>query len=217
MKEKTKIILGAAVLLGAFVAATYIYKSERAEKIQSIGPGHGAPFVQKYSPTKGPADAKVIIAEFFDPGCEACRALDPHVKKLLAAHPGKIRLVHRYMPLHQGADTMVKILEAARLQGKYWETLAVMFDSQPEWASHHHPQPEKIWPYLPAAGVDVAQIRKDMETPRFNQIIEQDMADAKLLGARKTPTFFVNGKPLPSFGLKQLNALVASEIAANYP
>ena len=48
------------------------------------------------------------------------------------------------------------------------------------------------------------------------EIVRQDMADAKTLGVRRTPTFFVNGKPLPSFGLPQLQTLVEAEIATNY-
>jgi protein-disulfide isomerase len=42
--------------------------------------------------------------------------------------------------------------------------------------------------------------------------IRQDVADGMKLGVSKTPTFFVNGKPLPSFGYEQLAALVASEV-----
>jgi hypothetical protein len=33
----------------------------------------------------------------------------------------------RYAPFHDGADYFVKILEAAKKQGKYWETLDIMY------------------------------------------------------------------------------------------
>ena len=61
--------------------------------------------------------------EFFDPSCEACRAFYPIVKSLVNSSFGQVRLVVRYAPLHQGSDTAVKILEAAREQGKYWQAL----------------------------------------------------------------------------------------------
>ena len=111
---------------------------------------------------------------------------------------------------------MVKILEATRQQGKYWETLQVMFDTQPHWASHHQPQPDKIWEFLPSVGLDLEEIRRNMNNPWILEIIRQDIADAKPLGVRKTPELFVNGKPLPSSGFRQLKALVDAEIAANY-
>ena len=107
------------------------------------------------------------------------------------------------------------MLEAARKQGKYWETLQLMFDTQSEWASHRHPAPEKLLQILPSLGLDMARLEGEMEGIDIAHILLQDMEDAKTVGARKTPTFFVNGKPLPRFGLPQLQALVASEVAAN--
>ena len=60
------------------------------------------------------------------------------------------------------------------------------------------------------------KIKKDMNDPEIAKIIQQDLADAKTLNVRKTPGFFVNGNPLPSFGYKQLQELVESEISKYY-
>ena len=216
MKKQHVAFLGGGGLVLAFMLAGYFYKSQRADEIALMAQTSAPPLVRSYSQSAGPADAKVVIVEFFDPGCETCRVLAPQVKGLLASHAGKTRLVLRYAPFHQGADTMVKILEAARRHDRYWETLQVMFDTQPHWASHHRPQPEKIWGFLPSAGLNIEAIRNDMEDPEILEIIQQDIADAKTLGVRKTPEFFVNGKPLPSFGFAQLKALVDAEVAASY-
>ena len=53
----------------------------------------------------------------------------------------------------------------------------------------------------------------------FNLIreIQKDMADVKALNVRKTPGYFVNGKPLQVFGYKQLQQLIYSELDAQYP
>jgi protein-disulfide isomerase len=173
-------------------------------------------FVRDHSMTLGSDDAKVYLVEFMDPACETCAAFSPYVKQMMKNNPGKIKLVLRYAPFHDGAEYFVKILEAARKQGKYWETLDVMFKSQASWASHHNPQPKKIWQFLPKAGLDLAKIRKDMNDPAFVKLIEQDLADAKTLNVKKTPGYFVNGKPLKTFGYKQLYKLIESEIKAKY-
>jgi protein-disulfide isomerase len=220
MKSKQKLILvfgAAGILVGAFILAGFIYNNQRAEELASIekaSPVDNA-FVRGYAQRLGPRDAKVTLVEFFDPGCESCAAMSPHVKAILDAHPGQVQLVLRYNPLHQGADTAVKMLEAARKQGKYWETLQLMFDTQSQWASHHHPTPERLFEFLPSLGLDITRLEREMQGMDIAHILQQDMVDAKTLGARKTPTFFVNGKPLPSFGVPQLQALVASEVAAN--
>ncbi len=220
MKSKQKLVLffGAAVILvGGFILAAYVYNNQRAEKLASIekaSPVDNA-FVRGYAQRLGPRDARVTLVEFLDPGCEACAAMSPHVKAILDAHPGQVQLVLRYIPLHKGADTAVKMLEAARKQGMYWETLRLMFATQSEWASHHHPSPEKLREILPSLGLDMTRLELEMESMEIGHILQQDLADAETLGVRKTPTFFVNGKPLTRFSLPDLQALVASEVAAN--
>ncbi len=56
-----------------------------------------------------------------------------------------------------------------------------------------------------------------MEDPAITKIIQQDLADAKALNVQKTPGYFVNGKPLQSFGYKQLYQLIQAELQAKYP
>ena len=91
-----------------------------------------------------------------------------------------------------------------------------MYKTQRYWASHHNPKPQLIWGFLPQVGLDLQKIKNDMNDPEIAKLIKQDLADAKTLNVRKTPGYFVNGKPLPSFGHKQLQKLVESEIKEYY-
>ena len=209
--------LSALVLIIAFMFGSSYYKGKQTEKYGFMAKENAELFVRDHSQTYGSDDAKVYLIEFMDPACETCAAFAPFVKKMMAANPGKIKLVLRYAPFHDGADYFVKILEAAKKQGKYWETLDVMYKSQSYWASHSNPQPQRIWQFLPQAGVDVEQIRRDMNDPAIVKIIDQDLADAKTLSVKKTPGYFANGKPLQTFGSRQLLDLVQSEIRENYP
>ncbi len=214
---KYKIFAGTClVLIGIFAATSFYYKNQQARMYNFMAQNNASTFVRDHSQTLGSDDAKVFLVEFMDPACETCAVFSPVVKQIMAAHPGKIKLVLRYAPFHEGADYFVKILEAAKKQGKYWETLDVMFKSQTYWTSHHVAQPEKIWQFLPKAGLNVDQIKKDMNDPAIEKIIEQDLADAKTLNVRKTPGFFVNGKPLMTFGRQHLYELIQSEINIQY-
>ena len=210
------VIISGGFLLLLFVLGVSIYKNQQAKKFGFMAQENASTFVREHSQTLGSDDAKVYLVEFSDPACETCSRFHPLVKDLMAANPGKIKLVVRYAPFHTGADYFVKILEAARKQGKYWEALEVMYKFQPYWASHHNPQPHLIWKFLPNAGLDLEKIRNDMNDPKIAKLIKQDIADAKTLNVRKTPGFFVNGKPLLKFGYNQLKELIESEIRANY-
>lgn len=216
MKKQTIVLISAFLLITAFAIGSYLYKSQRSKTIGFMAVENASTFVRDYSVTLGSDDARVYLVEFFDPACEACAAFYPLVKNLITYNSGKVKLVVRYAPFHPGSDYIVKILEAARKQGRFWETLEVMYKSQPYWASHHHPQPELIWQFLPEAGVNIEQIRSDMNDPEIAKRLEQDLADVKTLNVRQTPEFFVNGKPLPSFGYDQLKELVETEIQAAY-
>ena len=209
--------LTCVLLVLAFIGGSSYYKGQQAEKIGFLAEKNAELFVRDHSPTLGSDDAKVFIVEFMDPACETCAAFAPFIKQAMAANPGKIKLVLRYAPFHDGADNFVKILEAARMQGKYWETLELMFKTQHIWASHHNYQPERLWEVLPRAGLDIERIKKEMHSPAIAKIIEQDMADVKTLNVQKTPGYFVNGRPLQQFGYKQLAQLIQSELDAQYP
>ena len=216
MKKQFLVIFSSVLLILLFVLGVHVYKSLLSEKIGFMARENASIFVREHSQTLGREDAKVYLVKFSDPACETCSAFHPFVKHLMAANPGKIKLVLRYAPFHDGAEYFVRILEAAKRQGKFWETLDIMYKTQPYWASHHNPQPQLIWKFLPNAGLDLDKIRKDMSDPEIEEIIKQDLADAKTLNVRKTPGFFVNGKPLASFGYNQLQSLVESEINNNY-
>ncbi|HMB15592.1 MAG TPA: thioredoxin domain-containing protein [Pelovirga sp.] len=205
------------VLAFAFVVGSNYYKEQQVKKYGFMAAENRELFIRDHSRTLGSDDAKVFLVEFMDPACETCAAFSPFVKQIMAANPGKIKLVLRYAPFHDGADNFVKIVEAAGKQGKYWETLDLMFKTQGIWASHGNWQPEKLWDLLPRAGVDIEQIRKDMHSPEIAKIIEQDMADVKALNVQKTPGYFVNGKPLQTFGYRQLQSLIQTELNLQYP
>ena len=212
MKQKTLFIVAAVVMLLAFVVGTLFYTAQKEEQsTQRIDTNREA-LIRMHSPTLGKPDASVVIVEFFDPACETCSAFYPLVKDILAANPDQIRLVLRYAPFHNGSDKVVAVLEAARKQGKFWPALEALLATQADWSPHHTPQVDLVWPHLEGLGLDLEQVRADMHAPEIANLIAQDLADGETLKVNKTPEFFVNGKPLPSFGYEPLKALVAEAL-----
>ena len=216
MKNQFKAPVAGALLIIVFVIAVIIYNENKSDAMSELAAQNAQFLIRDYSPTIGDPNAKVTIVEFFDPACETCKAFYPLVKQIMAANPGRIRLVLRYLPLHQGSDYVAKFLEASRNQNRFWETLEAVYASQSSWASHHNPQPDMLWSLLRGSGLDLSKTREDMASSVIAQRVQQDLADARQLQVNKTPGFFVNGKPLVQFGHEQLKQLVNSELSRQY-
>ena len=215
--KKTLFIAAAAVLLLAFVSATLHYTQQRDGQADEAARLNQAALERPDAPTLGPSRAKVRIVEFLDPACETCKRFYPFVKDMLITHPERIHLTLRYAPFHEGSDQVVALLLAAAKQGKHWETLEVLLESQRNWVTQHVAQLERVWPHLAGLGLDLEQLKADMADAAIRQHIARDLADAQTLNVTKTPEFFVNGQPLAEFGYEPLKALVDAALARTYP
>lgn len=215
MSKQTRnglIALAAGILVIAAVVATLLVEGDDPGSPQDVDAARQAALASEHSPTLGNADGKVHIVEFLDPACETCALFYPMVKQWMAEVPGEIRLSIRHLAFHEGADHAVKVLEASRKQGKYWETLEALLRSQRQWTRHHRVLPDEIGPAIAGVGLDMDQLQTDMNSFEVQARIEQDKKDAILLRVTKTPGYFVNGRPLVSFGREQLAALVREEL-----
>ena len=205
------VVLGSLVVIAALVTFGLMGRNA-ADRMLTLATSEADEFVRPHSPVIGREDAPVTIVEFFDPACEACRAFFPVVKQILAAFPNDVRLVLRYTPFHQGSDEAVRILEAARRQNLFEPVLAELLTKQQEWASHGAPNLERAWEIASIAGLDPVQARRDATSPEIDSVLRIDIADARANRIQQTPTFFVNERPLASFGAQELYDLVEDEV-----
>ena len=213
ISRSSLIAVAVAVLVLGIMAAVFVYESVNTEPLQVETATRQAALASEHSPTFGDPGAKVHIVEFLDPACETCALFFPMVKQWMSQVPGEVRLSVRHVAFHSGADYAVKVLEASREQGKYWETLEVLLATQQQWTRHHTVLPEKIAPAIASVGLDMEQLTIDMNSVEVQARIEQDRKDAIFLQVSKTPDYYVNGRPLPSFGAQQLADLIREELS----
>jgi protein-disulfide isomerase len=208
-KSFKKIFIGAAVLFVVlFVGGAMAFKAAQSGGSGAVSAATLATLDRAHAPSVGSVDAPVVIVEFLDPACETCAVFYPLVKGMMDANPGKIRLVLRWAPFHNGSPNVVALLEAARKQDKFWPALEALLRSQTAWTVNHTADVSAAWMQLAGLGLDQEQIQADMGSASVQQNIQQDLADAAALNVTMTPEYFVNGKPMPSFGLEQLMGLV---------
>ncbi len=215
------ILIGAiVVVILAVLTASVIIQEDKpatAETEQAIADAFRAALASEHSPTLGDPNARVHIVEFLDPACETCAMFYPMVKQWMNEVPGKMRLSIRHVPFHKGSDYAVRVLEASREQGKYWETLEALLSTQREWTQNHTVLQDRILPAIADVGLDMDKLADDMNRMDVLVRMERDQEDAKTVQVRATPEYYVNGRPLPSFGREQLANLVREELAKAYP
>ncbi|MEO6954817.1 MAG: thioredoxin domain-containing protein, partial [Polyangia bacterium] len=144
------------------------------------------------APVHGAKNAKVTIVEWSDFQCPFCGRAEPTVAKVLETYPNDVRVAFKQLPLpfHNNAHAAAEAALAAKAQGKFWEMHAKMFANQ---TALDRPSLEK---YAAEIGLDVAKFKADLDSGKWKKKVDEELAEGNKIGARGTPTFFINGKSL---------------------
>lgn len=142
------------------------------------------------SPSKGNPGAPVVLVEFADFQCPACRAARPVLEEALKKHDGQARLVFKNFPLsiHQYGEKLARAARAAQNQGKFWEMYGALFDNQERIS------PPVIDELAKGLGLDLAKFQKDMESEAVADAVTRDRKQGERLDLQSTPTIFINGR-----------------------
>ncbi len=144
----------------------------------------------------GPADAKVTLSEFGDYQCPACAQYHKLIKDdIIPKYSDKLKFVFLNYPLvdiHANAQTAAQAAEAAALQGKFWEMHNILYERQDDWSKQKNPQP-KFEAYARELGIDVDLFKKDSDSQKVIDLINQQAGLGDAFKLKGTPSFFVNG------------------------
>lgn len=168
---------------------------------------------------KGSASSSVILMEYSDFQCPACRAYYPVVREIVAEFGDRVTLVYRSFPLvsiHANAEFAARAAEAARKQGKFWEMHDLLFEKQNEWANVADVMP-MFESYAKLIGISPDQFKTDFLSKEVKDFVRAQRLHAVKAGLGGTPSFFLNGKqivnPNSADEFKQIirNALSANQ------
>lgn len=163
------------------------------------------------SPERGPKNAKVTIVEFSDFQCPYCSRVEPTLSDLEKDYGKDLRIVWKNNPLpfHPHAMPAAKAAMAAAAQGKFWEFHDKLF------ADQAHLDDATFEKYAKELGLNMSKFKAAMSSPKTEEAIKADVELASQLGARGTPGFFINGRPLRGAQPKEaFKAVIDKEIAA---
>lgn len=164
-------------------------------------------------PSRGPADAPVVLIEFSDYQCPFCKRAEPTVTALMQKYPTQVRLVYRHLPLdqiHPRARPAAIAAVCADQQGKFWEYHDVLFANQQALTD------ADLEKYAATLGLDAAKFKACRADPATETKVNADAAAARKAGLTGTPAFFVNGilvsgaRPIDDF-TKWIDAEIAAK------
>ncbi len=148
----------------------------------------------------GPADAPIVIVEFFDYRCAYCHAALEWVADV-ARSRRDVRIVFKELPiLSDQSMEAARASIAAMPQGRYWNFHRALMQYRGELTL------ESIDAIARSTGIDAARMRRAMESPEISALLEQNRAQALDYNINGTPGFIINGELIAGFNRENLDA-----------
>jgi protein-disulfide isomerase len=157
-------------------------------------------------PSRGPKDSKVLIVEFGDLQCPACKAAQPTIESLVAAEP-TARFVFQNFPLEmhnwaaKGAAYSDCVGQASN--DAFWKFISKVYETQTEITAEN--VDEKLTAIADGAGVKGADIAACAVKPETKAHVDTSIALGKSVDVTGTPTIYINGRKVGSFDARLLD------------
>lgn len=156
----------------------------------------------------GNPNGKVTMVEFFDYNCGWCKKGFPEVLALIESDKD-LRFVLKEFPIFGGdSDYAAQAAIASNKQGKYWDLHVAMFSHEGKITK------EAVDELAAAQGIDMARLKKDMESPETAGILERNRNLAQSLAINGTPAFIIDDKLVPGYLPKAELASAINDVRA---
>jgi protein-disulfide isomerase len=162
---------------------------------QETGGSGGLSAAEVGDPALGPADAPVVITEYADFGCSACRAWHNYGirEQVLATFGDQVRFVWKDFPVITAQSP--KAAEAGHCaadQGEFWAYHDIVYEN---FAGLNE---QALRSYATNVGLDMERFDQCLADGLMGPKVRANEQEARQLGLRGTPGFAVNGRPLPA-------------------
>ena len=210
-----RITLWAIVLVGIVTIGFTIFKSNSGSSSNQAVLSVDA--VAESDQTKGNSESKVVLIEYSDFQCPACRRYFPLLKQLNQEFGDRIQFVYRHFPLsqtHRNAEPAAFAAEAAGRQGNFWAMHDLIFEGQKDWSEQRSAKKTFI-EYAESLNLDIEKFESDMQSKEIKDKVRNDYQNGVKAGVNSTPTLFLNGKKLQNpRGYEELKNTIEEALAS---
>jgi protein-disulfide isomerase len=158
----------------------------------------------------GTADAPVRIVEFGDFGCPSCRSWhNAGIREQIKAEFGdRVSFEFRHFPVITAhSPKAAEASQCAAEQGAFWEYHDFIYEQAPYGAL----RATDLKGYAVAIGLEQSTFEGCLDSGKYQDYVTQDMRDAVSAGARGTPSFFIDERPV-SFSYASMSAAIAQAL-----
>ena len=109
---------------------------------------------------------------------------------------GTLKIEWKDFP-YQGQESVDAALaaRAAQAQGTFWEYHDLLYENQSSGNSGGY-NTQSLTALAEEAGLDTSKFEEDLESARYDNVVQADFEGGQGLGISGTPTFFINGEVL---------------------
>lgn len=156
-----------------------------------------SPSTASLDKSKGAADAPVVVMEYGDFQCPACRQFTVDAKRRLEddyVSKGQVRFVFRNFAF-LGAESQwaAEAAECANDQGRLWDYYDKIFKEQ-NGENVGTFVKENLKRFAADLSLDTGQFNACLDSGKYTDKVRQETREGQLAGVRGTPTIFVNDK-----------------------
>ena len=162
---------------------------------------------------KGSPDAKVVVTEFSDFECPACKGFAEGAAKIIEEEyvkTGLVRFEYKHLPLPQhepSATNAANAAECAADQGKFWEMHDYLFQEQGKQGANTFTQ-IRLKTMASELGLDTGEFEQCLSRQTHARRIQDNITESRQLRVNATPTIFVNGQRVPNPSLTDLRTAI---------
>lgn len=206
-------LLLAAVVVVVVVGALIFFNNRSQAQVASPPAVNALPAELISRNVKGSPDATVVVTEFSDFECPACKSFATGTAKALEEEyiaTGKVRFEYKHFPLPQhepSATNAANAAECAADQGMFWPMHDYLFQEQGKQGSNTFTQ-IRLNAMAKELGLDTGEFEQCLNRRTHASTIQSHVNEARQLFVNATPTIYVNGQKVLNPSLTELRAAI---------
>lgn len=170
----------------------------QVEKPTVLGEAERAKILADPAGAKGNPEAPITIVEFSEYECPYCqRYVSEAYEQIFEEYSDRVYYVFRDFPLpfHSHAQQLAEAARCAGDQNAYWEMHDLIFAERDDWVGSEDAG-DWLASVMAKLGLDASAFQTCLDSGKYVQAVEDDIALGKSVGISGTPSFFINGQML---------------------